>query len=405
MESRDAFAQLAAMEQELIAEYKGRFASTASEKPQKPKDAEKPAEPRKQSPSERPEVLVKPREARVTETKETLEPQEFTGNLEALELIAKDNLTKFKDYVKEIYQVDEERLHEALGERIYALLEGQIEEYMRLVIKGVPGGGEERVINGMIKNHVPELKKWLLESYELSEEQLKDIFGQAFVDLGFDRVPEMPVQKEEKPEPLPEVVTEIKESPEPPVKEIEKPESETAESPKIEIQPEREIEPKENIVIEQSPKVEKPVEVKEEKKQEPEIKAAPPKVEQEKKPQQEVIDKLELRAILSELLKEHVKEIKNLKIDGTADELEIDINLDAGLVGGDVHIVGELGNSGTDIAVKNYDIDARKLTKWKLESKLHEVSQQVRAFAEKKYGRPIAKINVKEGKLVIEFKE
>lgn len=130
----------------------------------------------------------------------------FSGDREILREISRNNLTKFRDWLLRSYQISEETLHETLGDRFYALISGNSDEYIRLIEQQAPQSGDEGVRSTVIQKNIPHLKQWLLQSYNISEEQLRGACGQAYRELGFDRVP-----MTEKPRPVQDAVAETKE--------------------------------------------------------------------------------------------------------------------------------------------------------------------------------------------------
>jgi len=122
--------------------------------------------------------------------------EEFSGSdLEVLRHIAQDNLTKFKEILLLEYQGSEDMLRDSLGDRFYSLISGDVEEYIKLVQKQAPMGGEEGIRESVIQRYVPYVRAWILENYEMTREELQEFFGQAYNDLGLDRAPEVPQEK------------------------------------------------------------------------------------------------------------------------------------------------------------------------------------------------------------------
>jgi hypothetical protein len=110
----------------------------------------------------------------------------FSGDKRILAAVARNNLIKFKEWLLSAYHVDEQTLRRGIGERMYALLSGDTEEYFRLLRTDEGEAGDERIIEAIATKNVPYLKKWILEKYEIDEARLRAAFGQAYRDVHFD---------------------------------------------------------------------------------------------------------------------------------------------------------------------------------------------------------------------------
>ncbi|MDP3740740.1 MAG: hypothetical protein Q8R08_00240, partial [bacterium] len=120
---------------------------------------------------------------------------EFIGERRILEAVAKNNLTKFREWLVAAYKTNEGALQAGLGESMYALLSGNVDEYLRLLKDNVPFSGDHTIRNQVIEKNVPYLKAWILKNYKIADAELQKAFGQAYVDMGFDIVSEQSLRE------------------------------------------------------------------------------------------------------------------------------------------------------------------------------------------------------------------
>lgn len=186
-------AELDKLNKQLAQEYRGKLPTLEGEKKlevEKEKGSSESLKERHLSPAERPAVVVKSR-GMVVE-KEEKRPEEkreikFTGNREALEEIAKSNITKVRERILNTRpDLDDEKLHNDAGDRISALLKGEVEEYIRLVQSEAGQKGDENFQRTLKETYFRDFHEWLLRQ-GLTEDELKKFLGQAYTDLGFDQ--------------------------------------------------------------------------------------------------------------------------------------------------------------------------------------------------------------------------
>lgn len=155
------------------------------------KEPVEPPKERQPSPPERPVRSVEPgRGGEIVEKikkPETHREIKFTGNREALEEIAKSNITKVRERILNTRpDLNDEKLHNGAGDRISALLKGEVEEYIRLVQSEAGQKGDENFQRTLKETYFRDFHEWLLRQ-GLTEDELKKFLGQAYTDLGFDQ--------------------------------------------------------------------------------------------------------------------------------------------------------------------------------------------------------------------------
>ena len=104
----------------------------------------------------------------------------------------------------------------------------------------------------------------------------------------------------------------------------------------------------------------------------------------------------------------NIKEVKNLEVRGSGNEIILDLKVSAGPLGSEVGVQAILESKAGNIKVKNHKIEAGWMIKGTVEGilvpKLNEVSGLLKSYIEKKENKKVEKMEIVNGELVVTFK-
>lgn len=104
----------------------------------------------------------------------------------------------------------------------------------------------------------------------------------------------------------------------------------------------------------------------------------------------------------------NIKEVKNLEVKGSVNEITLNLKVLAGPLGSEVGVQAVLESKGGNIKVKSHKIEAGWMIKGTVEGilvpKLNEVSELLKSYIEKEEKKKVEKMEIINGELVIKFK-
>lgn len=119
----------------------------------------------------------------------------------------------------------------------------------------------------------------------------------------------------------------------------------------------------------------------------------------------EIISSDKIQNIIKEKLGSSAK-IEKLELDFNDGKLQINSELDGGILGGKIKINGSLENSGNSIAVnEDLQIEARGYVKSRIENSLSKLVTEIKKHFEKVYKKEIKSMKIENGGLTLNFKE
>lgn len=154
------------------------------------------------------------------------------------------------------------------------------------------------------------------------------------------------------------------------------------------------------VAQERTPKKEK---VAQETVSDVEVKAGAMKEETQTQERKEIpID--EVRKILREQLEKDsgIKTVRKMEIVERGDGLHLNIEVDT--KGGKAIIKGLVANEGDKIIIRSLNVDARLIIRSRVAKAFSDIGTTVQTYFEKQEGKPVSRIQLTEGGLVVEFK-